>query len=646
MSKQFSKEQEQFLHHIVDAVPALVAVYNINTGDYLYVSKAIKRLLGYSDDEFIKGGFPFIASLVHPDDMPRIMEENNTALQRANKTKHTPDTEPIVNFEYRMKHKDGTWRWLHTDGSVFGRSANGKVDHVLNVSFDITARKQAEMQLEQLRKRDKIQAQEALRKSEKLFRTLTTHAPVGIFLTDINGDCEFVNDKWCEIAGMTSEEARGKGWERALYPGDKDRVSQEWYDAAINKRVFESEYRFITPEGKVTWLYGSAVILENDGHAAGYLGIILDITDRKMAEEKIRQSEQQLQAIMDESPAVIFLKDLEGKYRLINRKFEQLFGITRDEACGKTDYEMFPKETADHVTKNDKEVIQTGKSLEIEEVVPHVDGPHTYISVKFPLFDPAGQPYAVCGIATDITERKAIEERKEDFINVASHELKTPVTSVKIFAQVLKNHSEKIRDQKALDVLSKMDRQLNKQTMLIGDLLNLSKIQTGRFDFRKELFKLDDLIRETVESLQGSIGNHKIVIDGQTEKKLFADRDRVGQVLINLLTNAVKYSPEADKIIVHSEKKKDHVEVAVQDFGIGIPKEAQEKVFERFFRVEGEDENTYPGFGIGLYVSSEIIKRHAGKIWVESKQGKGSTFYFSIPLPKKGSNRYSKALEK
>jgi signal transduction histidine kinase len=190
-----------------------------------------------------------------------------------------------------------------------------------------------------------------------------------------------------------------------------------------------------------------------------------------------------------------------------------------------------------------------------------------------------------------------------------------------------------VQDETSLEVIKKLDKQMNKLTMLIGDLLNLAKIQSGRFEFRKELFEVDDLIRETVESLQGSIGKHRILMDGQTEKKIFADRDRIGQVLINLLTNAAKYSPDADKIIVHSEQNEDFVTIAVKDFGIGIPEEAKEKIFDRFFRVEGADENTYPGFGIGLYVSAEIVKRHGGKIWVESPAGQqGSTFYFSLPI--------------
>jgi signal transduction histidine kinase len=200
---------------------------------------------------------------------------------------------------------------------------------------------------------------------------------------------------------------------------------------------------------------------------------------------------------------------------------------------------------------------------------------------------------------------------------------------------LLLQRSEKKKDEKSSVVLEKMDRQINKLTMLIGDLLNLARIQTGRFEFRNEYFAIDDLLKETVESLQGTTEKHRIKIQGKTKKKVYADRDRVSQVLINLLTNAIKYSPKADRIIVHSKTDRNNVTIAVQDFGIGIPKRDLNKIFDRFFRVEGADEKTYPGFGIGLFVSAEIVARHGGKIWAESEKGKGSTFYFTLPLSSK-----------
>lgn len=221
---------------------------------------------------------------------------------------------------------------------------------------------------------------------------------------------------------------------------------------------------------------------------------------------------------------------------------------------------------------------------------------------------------------------------RDDFISVASHELKTPVTSVKMFTQVLKKHSEQIGDAKAVSHLTKMDRQINKLTELIYDLLNVSKIQAGRMEFRVEKFDFDKAVKEVVDVLQQSETKHKIIIKGTTQKKIMGDEERVGQVINNLISNAVKYSPKSDKVIVNLKAKDSSVVVAVKDFGIGMDKEHLNHIFERFYRVYDTTDKTFPGLGIGLYISSEIIKRHGGKMWVDSNIGKGSTFYFSIPV--------------
>lgn len=227
--------------------------------------------------------------------------------------------------------------------------------------------------------------------------------------------------------------------------------------------------------------------------------------------------------------------------------------------------------------------------------------------------------------------QKAISLRDE-FISVASHELKTPVTSVKMFTQVLKHHSEQIGDTKAIQYLSTMDKQLNKLTELIYDLLNISKIQAGRMEYNLKVFNFDTSIKDIVDVLQQSAGNHKIIVKGETKKKIKGDEERIGQVVNNLVSNAIKYSPKAKEIIIHLTSDKESVTVGIQDFGVGMEKEHLVRIFERFYRVYDTNDKTFPGLGIGLYISAEIVKRHGGKLWVDSNLGKGSTFYFTLPV--------------
>lgn len=224
----------------------------------------------------------------------------------------------------------------------------------------------------------------------------------------------------------------------------------------------------------------------------------------------------------------------------------------------------------------------------------------------------------------------AIKLRNE-FISIASHELKTPVTSIKAYGQVLQRRFMKRGDAESANYLQKMDNQLNRLSALISDLLDVTRIETGKLLLHKDYYDFDDLVKESIDAIERTIPQ-KIRVKVTTRKKVYGDKFRTGQVLTNLLSNAAKYSPETAHIEVIAEQKKDDVEVCIKDFGIGIPKEKQTMVFDRFYRVSGPQDETYPGLGLGLYISSEIIKRQGGRIWLESEEGKGSTFCFRLPI--------------
>ena len=234
----------------------------------------------------------------------------------------------------------------------------------------------------------------------------------------------------------------------------------------------------------------------------------------------------------------------------------------------------------------------------------------------------------------DITERKQLEQQKDEFVSIASHELKTPITSVKAYTQILGQRFRKTEDTKSVELVEKMDAQLDKLTNLIGDLLDITKIEAGRIRFHESYFDFNELVEENVEELQRTTEKHLIVKELQPSRTVYGDHDRLSQVLTNFISNAIKYSPTADKIIVKTVVDKYNTTLRVEDFGVGLSQEDQAKVFERFYRVGGPDQATYPGLGLGLYIASEIIKRHKGRVWVESKPGKGSTFCFSLPMTK------------
>lgn len=227
-------------------------------------------------------------------------------------------------------------------------------------------------------------------------------------------------------------------------------------------------------------------------------------------------------------------------------------------------------------------------------------------------------------------ERISIEQRKDDYISIASHELKTPVTSIKAFTQILIAQSKKSNEIKNLPYFTRMDKQLDRLSDLVNDLLDVSKIQSGKLAIREEVFAIAELVHQTVTDMKTLHSTHTLSITGSTSKTVCADKDRIQQVLTNLLENAIKYSPTAKKVLVTMKDREAEVIISVTDYGIGITPENQEKIFDRFYRVK-ETNNTYQGQGLGLYIVSEIIKRHDGKIMIKSLPGKGSTFSFSLP---------------
>jgi signal transduction histidine kinase len=249
-----------------------------------------------------------------------------------------------------------------------------------------------------------------------------------------------------------------------------------------------------------------------------------------------------------------------------------------------------------------------------------------------PIKDSAGRVIGAAKIARDISERKELDQRKDEFISMASHELKTPITALKGFTQLLHRRFKRRNDEESLHLLARIDTQLNKLTTLISDLLDISKMQTGQLEYRMEVFDLDVLAQEIVESVQGTTQTHGLLLEKTAGIHIFGDRDRIGQVLINLLTNAIKYSPDADRVIMKVAIDGENALVSVQDFGIGIAKVYQEKIFERFYQVSESEEKSSPGLGIGLYIVRQIIKRHQGHLRVQSRKGEGSIFSFSVPL--------------
>ena len=247
-----------------------------------------------------------------------------------------------------------------------------------------------------------------------------------------------------------------------------------------------------------------------------------------------------------------------------------------------------------------------------------------------PAFDEEGKVKMSINIIHDVTEIMELEKRKDEFISTASHELKTPIATLKGFAQILEMQ---VKDQNSKYYLSKINGQIDRLSMLVNDLLDVSRIQSGKLRLKKEKFNIVQLVEEVASDFHLVKNSHKIVVkNGIPKKYIYGDKFRIDEVLKNLLSNAIKFSPRSDKIIITLKSNPKDLVIAVRDFGIGITKRNIERVFEPFFQPSNRIRQSFSGLGLGLYISSQIVEQHRGKIWVDSKKGKGTTFYFSLPV--------------
>lgn len=369
----------------------------------------------------------------------------------------------------------------------------------------------------------------------------------------------------------------------------------------------------------------------------GVIGILkerIDVLIDNEAGEKKR-----LQAILQQLPVGVIVANREGIVEQSNARVERVLGtkfITPDVRIGR-DKNKYARFNGKSVTPSQwplAKTLATGKAVSNKEyVIEREDGEKTYLDVSSaPIHNREGKMVAAASVFADITSQKLIEERKDDFISMASHELKTPLTSLKLYLELLKKTVEARGDAKELDFLERIADQITRLQLLVQDLLDVSRIQTGKLTFTREKVRLDHLIPEVVEVLQSTTEKQSITVVGKKPVVVYADKFRLYQVLTNLVTNAIKYSGSGKEIRIVTKKDRENVVVSVQDFGIGIAKNQQQKIFERLYQIGDGKGNTYPGFGMGLFITKEIIDRHKGKIWVESEKGKGSTFYFSLPI--------------
>lgn len=443
------------------------------------------------------------------------------------------------------------------------------------------------------------------------------------------------------LFGYTEQEALGKHISLIIPP---ERLNEE--DIIIDsiskgRKVDNFETYRQTKDGLLIPISVTvSPIVDSKGKIIGASKIARNISVYKKAAEK----QSILAAIVDSSDDAILSKTLDGKITSWNKAAERMFGYTEDEAIGKHISLIIPEERLDEERYIIAEVTGGNKVDHFHTTRLAKDGTQISISLSVsPIVNDKGVIIGASKIARDITEQLAAQEqnallyeqvkvlsaKKDEFIGLASHELKTPLASLQAYIQIL---MKAISDERNQAFLQKANQQAKKVIALIGDLLDVSKIEAGKLKLNVERFDMYQLVEDSIEMFKHT--NKQCVISFESsvnELWLTADAHRIEQVLINLITNAIRYAPGSNTIRVCLSQEGQEVKVGVQDYGKGIPQDKLQDIFSKFYRVD-DDITSVSGLGIGLYLCHDIISRHNGRIWAESVLAEGSTFWFILPV--------------
>lgn len=422
---------------------------------------------------------------------------------------------------------------------------------------------------------------------------------------------------------------------KLIIPAHRDQMLGEFVRAITNHTVYNSEYCIIWPDNSLHWIRASGkATYDQDDNAIKMVGVTLDITENKLAMQRIEESEQRLNMALEYTNTGSWDLNLQTLEIIYTPRLAEIFGYppTAKISHAQMRKHIYTDDLKPIVEKAFSNAIRTGIYFYEARVVRpdqtmrwiRTQGRVTYNADKIPV--------RMLGTIMDITEEKNVQQRKDEFMGIVTHELKTPLTSVKAFAQFLHERSLKIEDNTSAVLLQKMVGQVDKLNLLVQDLLDVTRMEGGKMKFHNIQFNFNELVHEIAEEMSMTTNKKIIIEDAGWTGSIIGDRERTGQVLTNLLTNAIKYSPDANKVIISVAAKENQVICSVTDFGIGIAKENQQYVFDRFYREPESHANTFPGLGLGLYISAEIIKRQNGRIWIQSEKGKGSVFSFSLPI--------------
>ena len=564
------------------------------------VNPAFSKVLGWEADEL---GPAALIELIHEEEREALLEVMRGMLT-------TGEGEGTNRF----RTKDGGWRWVEWAAVLDADSRRA-----FAAGRDISERRRLE--------------QESAERQQRLL-TLTNTAPVGIYELDADGDCTFVNEYYCALLGIEPEAALGKGWLDLVHPRDLESMAGDWLAAAAAGKEFNREYRYRRRDGGVVWVVGRAVTLTGpDGERSGALGTIVDITPRIEAERALERERGLLAEAQRTASVGSWRWDLEtrlvewSEQNFRNHGFEPV----ADAPSAEDFIAAVHADDRDAVTGLMRSVAAEPRDFLTSYRVVHPEGGVHELELRGAVV-PGGA--AIAGTSRDVTAEREAERLKDDFFNLISHELRTPLTSIIGYTELLAEVEGEGLSEEGRKFLEVIERNSRRELSLVGDLLMLTRIEAGSFRVERGEADLERIVAEAVEeAMPGAERSEVELVFSSTETPTIeGDAHRLGQVVTNLISNAVKFTPAGGVVrITLAPAGAAGVRLEVADTGIGIPESEQRLLFDRMYRAREAERRQIQGTGLGLTIVKAIVDAHRGWIEVSSTEGEGATFTIELP---------------
>ncbi|MBW4606492.1 MAG: PAS domain-containing protein [Hassallia sp. WJT32-NPBG1] len=632
-------------------------------------TQGITALLGYTQQE-AEPTQEWWQQLVHPDDLQRVNDEFKISLANGNGYK----------IEYRMRHKDGHYLWLQDRGFV-EQDAEGRVIRIVGISIDISDRKKTEADL---------------RESEERIRLATTAANLGMWFWDLTTNELIWTSKCKELFGFAPDTIiTYELFRNRLHPEDRQRTDEAVSCAVAQKRDYNIEYRAVWTDNSVHWLAAKGRgFYDADGQPIRMMGTIQDISDRKQAEETLRQSEENYRFLADTIPEMVWTRDADGEATYVNQRWQEYTGLSLEETAGYGWRKVLHPDDLEISAQLWTEALQNGTPYEAEHrYLRAADGTYRWHLVRgLPIKDDQGRVVKWFGTCTDIHQQKQIDEEraqilerekaarleaeaanriKDEFLAVLSHELRSPLNPILGWAKLLK--TRKFDEAATFRALDTIERNAKLQIQLIDDLLDVSRILRGKLCLNFAAFDLAIIINAAIETVKLAAQDKSIEIDLHIEPnvgKVLCDFNRLQQVVGNLLNNAVKFTPAGGRIDIRLSvgmgqgaggrgqggqgrisppspplprsptPPSTYAEITVTDTGKGISSEFLPHVFEYFRQADSSTTRNHGGLGLGLSIVRHLVELHGGTVTAESPgEGRGATFIVRLPLIEESSKQ-------